>query len=225
MNEKRNYTIKKAEGNFTLDGDWSKQFWSGIESLNIDVNAGQASDKDPRTQAKIAYDQENIYVIFRVEDSHIKAVYQNYQDPVCRDSCVEFFFNPSVDPANGYFNFEINCGGTLLLYHQLERDDPNRRVVDLSDCEEVEIGHSMPKIVDPEITEPTVWTIEYAIPLRILRRYANVQNPGPGVKWLGNLYKCGDGTSHPHWITWSPMQTERPDFHRPEFFGELNFSD
>ena len=40
-------------------------------------------------------------------------------------------------------------------------------------------------------------------------------------KLLGNFYKCGDATEMPHYLSWNPIQTERPDFHRPEFFGEL----
>ena len=30
-----------------------------------------------------------------------------------------------------------------------------------------------------------------------------------------------DKTAHPHYLSWSPIGTEKPDFHRPEFFGEL----
>ena len=38
-----------------------------------------------------------------------------------------------------------------------------------------------------------------------------------------NFYKCGDKTAHPHYLSWSPIDTPKPDFHRPEFFGELLF--
>ena len=40
-------------------------------------------------------------------------------------------------------------------------------------------------------------------------------------KLLGNFYKCGDATLLPHYLSWSQIDTEQPDFHRPEFFGEL----
>ena len=36
-----------------------------------------------------------------------------------------------------------------------------------------------------------------------------------------NFYKCGDKTAHPHYLSWSPIDTPKPDFHRPDFFGEL----
>ena len=32
-----------------------------------------------------------------------------------------------------------------------------------------------------------------------------------------------DETSHQHWLTWSPVIFERPNFHRPQDFGVLIF--
>ncbi|MCD6337129.1 MAG: hypothetical protein J7M01_02720, partial [Candidatus Marinimicrobia bacterium] len=37
----------------------------------------------------------------------------------------------------------------------------------------------------------------------------------------GNLYKCGDKTSHPHWASWSPI--DKLNFHQPKHFGEFVF--
>ena len=38
----------------------------------------------------------------------------------------------------------------------------------------------------------------------------------------GNIYKCGDKTAHPHFLSWAPVGTPSPDFHRPEYFGEFS---
>ena len=37
-----------------------------------------------------------------------------FQDPVYKDSCVEFFVDAFPDPGRGYVNFETNAAGTLL---------------------------------------------------------------------------------------------------------------
>ena len=42
-----------------------------------------------------------------------------------------------------------------------------------------------------------------------------------GYTFKGNFYKCGDETDYPHFGMWNPVGTEKPDFHRPEYFGEL----
>ena len=37
----------------------------------------------------------------------------------------------------------------------------------------------------------------------------------------GNFYKCGDKTEIPHFGMWSPIDSEKPNFHQPQFFGEM----
>ena len=44
-----------------------------------------------------------------------------------------------------------------------------------------------------------------------------------GMRMKGNFYKCGDHLQKPHFLSWNPIHVDRPDFHRPEFFGELVF--
>ncbi|MDA0991466.1 MAG: carbohydrate-binding family 9-like protein, partial [Verrucomicrobia bacterium] len=54
--------------------------------------------------------------------------------------------------------------------------------------------------------------------------FRTLNRPAPGVSWRSNLYKCGDATSHPHWLTWSPIDRPKPDFHVPDQFGTLTFA-
>jgi hypothetical protein len=135
---------------------------------------------------------------------------------------VEFFFTPSTDVSQGYFNVEMNCGGTTLFCFQTAR---GKNVVEIPESEYRKItrAHQLPSIVDPEIATPVTWTVEYRLPIEILKKYCRVVAPAAGVVWRANFYKCGDETSHPHWLTWSPVNFPTPDFHRPEFFGDLKF--
>ena len=64
------------------------------------------------------------------------------------------------------------------------------------------------------------WDLVVSIPFSLLG-YAVGEVPGT---LLGNFCKCADGTESRHFLTWSPVHTEHPDFHRPEFFGELVFA-
>ena len=34
-----------------------------------------------------------------------------------------------------------------------------------------------------------------------------------------NVYKCGDNTYRPHYMSWNPIETLTPNFHCPEYFG------
>ncbi|WP_350005689.1 carbohydrate-binding family 9-like protein, partial [Phocaeicola dorei] len=44
-----------------------------------------------------------------------------------------------------------------------------------------------------------------------------------GMVVRANFYKCGDELQKPHFLSWSPIKIEKPDFHRPDFFGLLEF--
>lgn len=218
----KTYQIKRAEVRPVLDGNFSDGVWGDVESVVIDNFMGEEPSHKPLTRAKALYDNKFIYVIFQVDDKYVRAVAEKFHDPVCQDSCVEFFFTPGVDISVGYFNVEVNCGGTLLCCHQIAREVDVAELIE-EDCSRVEIYHSEAKIVDPEKQGDTVWTVEYRLPIDILVSYCCVEKPAPGIKWLGNFYKCADETSHPHWLTWSVVDRPEPDFHLPEFFGVLEF--
>jgi hypothetical protein len=202
--------------------DWDAPAWRDLPALAVDQPVGKPPSHAPRTLARLCWDDRCLHVVFRVEDRYVRAIAERYQDPVCRDSCVEFFFTPGTDLRAGYFNIEMNCGGTVLFRHQHGRGVEQREVSE-EDARRLEPAHSLPSRVDPELPGPVTWLVSYRVPFEVLARYAPVERPRPGVSWRANLYKCGDATSHPHWLSWSPVDVPAPDFHRPEFFGTLRF--
>lgn len=213
--------LKKPE----FQGEWNGLAWQNAGVLEIGHFRPEGSDHRPRTQAKLLYGHDAIYGLFRVEDRFVRCVHRRHQDPVFKDSCVEFFIQPPS--GDGYFNFEFNCGGTLLASYVI---DPRRTAdgfaafarLSKSDAREISIYHSQPKIIDPEITEPVVWYLEFGIPYRLMERYAGAIEIGDDVPWRGNLFKCADETSHPHWASWSPV--DALNFHLPHCFGVFTFA-
>jgi hypothetical protein len=217
------YRVKPARGPMHIDADWDKEAWQAVESLKLTHFMGAQPVHFPEVEARLLYDCDAIYVAFRVADRYVGAMARAHQQAVCCDSCVEFFFVPGEDVAAGYFNLEVNCGGTMLFHYQVV-PRVNWAAVDAADLERIQVAHSLPTLVDPEIPGPITWTVEYRVPVDFLGRYApNVLKPAPGVRWRANFYKCADQTSHPHWLTWSPVDHPTPDFHRPSSFGMLEF--
>jgi len=216
------YAVRKTAQPVKVDADWNKAVWKEVEPIPIKHFMGEEPEHQPKTQAKALYDDESVYVIFHVEDRYVRAVNQDNPKIVCQDSCVEFFFTPGTDLSEGYFNIEVNCGGTMLFQFQ-ETPQKESQILQNPEKEGVEIAHSLPRRVDPEIEEPTTWTLEYHLPVKLLEKYCAVQKPAPGVVWRANFYKCADKTFHPHWLTWSVVDFPRPNFHLPEFFGTIEF--
>jgi hypothetical protein len=219
-----NYLVRTAQRTPELAGDWDSPIWQHAEELTVAHFRPESSDHRPVTRAKLLHDNDAIYVLFRVQDQYVRSVHTDYLAPVCRDSCVEWFAQPV--PDKGYINFEVNCGGAL---HCSYIEDPTRTTDGFKQftfvapalAAQVRIAHSMPPVVEPEITTPLTWTVVYRVPLALFEHYVGGLGSLSGQQWRANFYKCGDETSHPHWAAWSPVRAL--NFHRPEDFAPIQF--
>lgn len=216
------YRIQRIKDNPTIDADWNKAAWKFITPITLEYYMGKEPAHQPKVQAKVAYDDDHLFIIWNVEDQYVLAKRTKHQQDVWRDSCVEFFFTPGGDPqARGYFNLETNCTGVKLFHaHAAGRKD--EKITD-AELASVVTATSLTGPIDPEIAKPTAWTLEYKIPFTLLAKYLKIDRREPGVTWRGNFYKCADDASHPHWLTWSPVTHSEPSFHLPKYFGILTF--
>lgn len=210
------YKVQKAKNPVSVNDGWNKSEWKGVKSIKIQNYMGEMPSFKPTAEAKMSYDDEYIYVIYRVKDRYVRSITEKINGPVWKDSAVEFFFSPEANKPTNYFNLEINCGGTPLLHHKNGRPS-------VEDIQKIEIAASLPKVVDPEITKPVTWTISFKIPLSMLEKYTHVVRPKPGVAWRANFYKIAEINSNPHYITWNEVKNNKPQFHLPKFFGILKF--
>ena len=169
----------------------------------------------PMTGFSAAYSDTGLYIDFLVRCNYLRA--ENYlpQSPVSEDSCVEFFVEPL--PGGPYWNFEFNCIGTVNASRRTGRHSPTRLT-------EAEIGRIL-RVAScgtrpfRELEGLFTWNLMVAIPLDLMG--LDPANLPDRVR--GNFYKCASATSEPHYLSWQPIHTERPDFHRPEFFGDITF--
>ena len=217
------YEVVKAKKSIKIDSNWDKKQWKNVKPVTLTNYMGDMPNFKPEVQAKMVYDKDNLYVIFRVKDKYVKCITDQINGPVWKDSAVEFFFAPDVEKPLQFFNLETNCGGTALLGYVNPTDRSQNKRLTEEEIRQIEIVSSMPKITDPEITEEIIWTIEYRIPIAILQKYSAVTLPAKGVEWRANFYKIAEITSNPHYITWSKIDKPIPNFHSPEYFGRIIF--
>ncbi|MCD4831352.1 MAG: carbohydrate-binding family 9-like protein [Anaerohalosphaeraceae bacterium] len=216
------YNVKRVLETIDVNNQWNQGQWKQAGVLELTNYMGDKPEHFPKTQAKLLYDDDNLYVFFRVEDQYVRAVAEKIHGEVWKDSCVEFFFTPDAELEDVYFNLETNCGGTMLFRYN-DKKKNTIEYIKLSDCEKVKLSHSLPKIIEDEITEPIVWTLSYKLPFDVIAQYGKITKPQPGVIWKANFYKCASGTSHPHYLTWSVVENPTPNFHLPQYFGSLKF--
>ena len=218
------YDLLKCAFRPEMRGFWEGPAWGETPCLDIDCFTAEGTSHRPKTQCKLRYDTNCLHGLYLVRDRYVRCVHTGFQTPVYEDSCVEFFVQPRTD--KGYFNFEFNCGGALLASYVTDPTRIDGRVVgtvplSIEDAREVQIYHSLPSVLEPEIESEVTWSLEFAVPFTVLERYAGSLGKVNGQEWRGNMYKCGNNTSHPHWASWSPL-SER-NFHAPWDFGVLRF--
>lgn len=195
-------------------GEWLEN--SGSRAIIEVLNWPKAYPYRPITYFSIGRSSDAVFIHFSVSGTMLKAVYSTDQSPVHEDSCVEFFCMP--EGASKYTNFEFNCIGTCSASSRKGRSE---EVVPFADEEmkTIERHSSIGKKPFKEMEGMFDWNLTVKIPLKLM----NLDPQNLPEKIRGNFYKCADDTDSPHFVSWAPIATENPDFHRPEFFGELYF--
>lgn len=176
------------------------------------VNWPQAYPYAPFCQGRIARTQDALVVDFRVSGLDLRALNLADNGSQWEDSCCEFFVE---DPDGScYYNFEVNPLGKVLAAAGPDRNKREKRP-----AEEMEEIFRTARFEGPQDYAGGIW--DWRVTLLIPFHLIGVDPEALPEKLRANFYKCGDCTAHPHFLSWSPIDTPNPDFHRPDFFGEL----
>jgi hypothetical protein len=224
--QKAGYVVQRTDILPPISAPWEDASWSPAETLAVSRFHPRSSSHQPRTEARLLHNGDAIAIIFRVEDRYVLARHTSYQSPTHQDSCVEFFVQPQ--PTSGYFNFEFNAIGTLLLWYI---DRPRRPDGSFEHSVEVPLELARGIIVQASLTAPLhdevashiVWTLSFRVQKSLFESFVGPLRDLSGETWRANFYKCADLSSHPHWSAWAEIG-DRLDFHQPESFGELVFA-
>lgn len=186
----------------------------GATGLIDRVNWPEASAARPFAAFVAAYSASGIYINYIVRGRGLRAENTADLSAVASDSCVEFFVEPHGDGR--YWNFEFNCIGALNASHRVERDKPTR--LSPAELAQVKRWPSLGTAAIKDTDGMHAWQLMVFIPFAILG-----MNSIPTHSFRANFNKCGSATVEPHFLSWSPIRTPKPDFHRVEYFGTLTF--
>ena len=166
----------------------------------------------PDVDLTVARSATHLVLMYDVDGLDLRAEALEDNGNVWEDSCCEFFVS---DPSDGtYYNFELNCIGTLLASKRHSRE--NAVMFTRQQLERVVRHSTLPHRRFDE-AGPKKWSVAMCIPFDLFG--ADPQNLPKNLKV--NFYKCADKAPHPHFLSWNPIPVPKPDFHRPEYFGTI----
>lgn len=178
------------------------------------VNWPESFPEKPEVTVEVSNDRENLFLKWHVRGEQLRAVTTEDQGPVWEDSCVEFFCQVPGD--DHYFNFECNCIGAMVGSRRKGRAE-DVQPLPAEQMVRIERKCDFPREAFEEKDGLFEWTVEERIPLDLI-----FQKPiAKGQKLKANFYKCADKTKRPHFVSWQPIDLPKPDFHCPQFFGEI----
>lgn len=236
------YICKRATKKFTLDGKIDKEFWDDAPYTDyfVDIEGDNMPKPRFKTQAKMLWDDENLYFAARLEGDEIWATIDKRDEIIFYDNDFEIFIDPDSD-THQYYEFEMNAKNTVwdLLLTKPYRDEGIP--INSWDIQ----GLKSAVYIDGELNNPKannkLWSVEVVMPFKVLKEAAkNKSIPKVGDYWRVNFSRVqwkvnkdntyskiiNPQTNNPYpednWV-WSP--TGLINIHYPELWGFVFFSD
>jgi cellulose/xylan binding protein with CBM9 domain len=211
------YTILRTGDAITVDGMLDEPAWQAAPTVGAFLFPWWEEGRKELTDARLLWDEDNLYVSFVAYDQHVSATLTQRDDPVSRDDAVEVFMAPDTAAVEVYFNFEFNALGTIL--DRSPRDGRSSAW----NAEGLVVAITIDGTLNDESDEDRLWATEIAIPFSCFADYAAHTPPQDGDVWRLNLYRIG-GQINPQFSVWSDTRTAQAQYHVPQRFGIVHFS-
>jgi hypothetical protein len=170
----------------------------------------------PDANFTMAYGNDCVFIKYYVSEKCVRAIYSQPNEPVYKDSCVEFFV--CFGNENEYYNFEFNCAGACLAGFGAHRE--NRRLLPEPVIRMIRQQVQI-KAVNNKGEGNIAWELTLMIPLDAFYYHSFAALNGRQCR--ANFYKCGDELPDPHFLAWNDIKSAEPNFHLPGFFGKMKF--
>ncbi|WP_166924176.1 carbohydrate-binding family 9-like protein [Flavobacterium poyangense] len=208
------FPIRKTNQKVSIDGDlsdWKVPFQGPFVIHNSGEKAAQ------QTFVSFSWDDENLYIAYRAEDSKIVGSKQQNDSPIFNsDDLVEIFIDPDGDGQNylevGVNAFSTNydmlikcisptCGGwNTSLFFNLSGMEAVSKITSGGFCTEVKIPFSALETI----------------------QNGNFNKPKIGTKWKGNVFRIDYGNVA-EYLALQAYKSSAFGFHQPKEFAVLEF--
>lgn len=211
------YTVRKlTDGNLNAPDKAGRLFGIPAEPDDAEIGFFMATLETyrPLCGCRMGWKEDGLYVWEYAFETELR---MEETGPACRaweDSCLEVFLAPDPERPELYLNYE--CTPAPCVHLGIGNGRNGRRVFDSTKLPE---GTEPVSVILPGVG----WGIRYRLPLSFLKAEFGIKRLCSGMIMHGNFQKCGDRTRVPHYALWNGPgeKMTAPDFHRPEYFGEL----
>ena len=220
---KRNYTAVHSGGAAVqIDGKLTDAAWRRARPTApfVSPNGGRADVKQ-LTQARLTWDDKQLYVAFTVRDEDIFSDRTGRDAKLWERDVVEIYLDPGAD-GRDYVELQISPNGDIFDAHFSTRRKPNwpeaaKRLNIAGMTAKVALTGTANKRDDVD----RQWTVEVGIPWAQLPGVSGP--PKENETWAMNLYRIDAGTpkkatSHLAWTA------AGGDFHNLPGFGKIRFT-
>lgn len=174
-------------------------------------------------QAPTAYgwmgyvDGEGLFVKMVCEEENPRRTYTKHNDPVYEDSAMEIFLcfpeaGETLSNECMYTNFEINSNGAMLANFGKGRQ--NRKSISEEQFKQTGVKAQV---------KAKKWELQVLFPESYLEEICDFKRVKNGASFYCNFYKICETEEDLHFGSYSPIESERPNFHLPVCFAEAMF--
>lgn len=167
----------------------------------------------PDCFCKIGIVNDSIVAFLKCYESDPRAVYENRDDPMYLDSCLELFV-ACVKDRKEYVNVECNSKGAFLS--EFGDGKYNRRLV-------ADITSLSPEVFSFKGNDAkgAYWGVQIVLSSSFIREIYELNSDFRFSDIRANFYKCGDDCEVQHYVAFVPVTTLPPGFHNPDCFVDF----
>ena len=210
------YEVWRATQPIKVDGILEESAWAKAPLLGPLVNNRDGSASPLKSECRVLYDDAFIYFATRFQDDNIWSTMKKRDEHLWTEEVMEVFLRADLNQKS-YIELEVNPLGTMIDIFLLDIRKPLH--YESWNSEKLQWAVHVDGSVDGQPGDKE-WTCEIALPLEDVVPAPNTP-PKPGDRWLMNMYRVEKLPERAS-LAWSPTGK---DFHRPEEFGEIVFTD
>ncbi len=226
----KRYIVRKTAKPVKLDGKLDDPSWKTALSTGAFVNTMTGAAGDVKTEAKLLWDDQNLYIGFDNVDGDVWAGLDKRDDKLWTQEAVEVMIDADRN-GKTYVEFQVAPNGNIFdcylpAYRKYEDSiDPKRKQYDWNS--KIKAKVAVDGTLNKRDDQDKGWAVELAIPLADIN---GLDSPGVkmppalGDAWRINLYRLDVAKDKPQAaVAWSPPMVG--DFHALDKFGEIVFAD